>query len=319
MRCKSRSCGFFILAVFVAGAVGARPLRANVFYGTNTAGGVLYRISSTGAASVFVSGLNNPSALAVAPDGNVFVQTTTTSDLASDRMILLVTPQGSTSTVLSGLPNPYFVGSGFNTPPRAFYDGLAVDSHGDLFIANPPLGFPEAAHQTVPPALPVGVLELKTDGTLTNIAQDIEPLALAIDRQDNLFASMGDSWSISKITPTGVNSTFYTNPAFKVTSLVADSQGNLIFNSLGLVKLNPQGQFTTLNAGVGGALGIDRNDNVLVASDGLYKVSPSGVAVKLSSFSFANHIAILVPEPSSWILLGLGAGLFAAFRALRKR
>ena len=90
--------------------------------------------------------------------------------------IVKITPDGTKSTFASALSSP---------------GGLAVDSAGDLFVAEQG-----------------SILKFSPDGTRSTFASGLDLYGMAFDRAGNLFAAGWESTSIFKFTPDGTPSTF---------------------------------------------------------------------------------------------------------------
>ena len=97
---------FVLLAPFNANAA------AGDLYEADFGSGTIFKFTPNGAATVFASGLVNPSGLAFDASANLFV-----ADFGSGK-IFKFTPDGTKTTFASGLNKPF---------------GLAFDTSGNLF------------------------------------------------------------------------------------------------------------------------------------------------------------------------------------------
>ena len=136
-------------------------------------------------------------------------------------------PDGTVTTFVSGLTGGP--------------EGIAFDSHGNLFIA---LQRPAVIDKVTP------------DGTLTTFASyntsasgvAVDLLSgLAIDSSDNLYVSQAFPSEIDKITPSGIRSVFFTpgSPNADPFGLVFGANGDLyssFMNGSAVVQITPAGE-----------------------------------------------------------------------------
>ncbi len=234
-----------------------------------------------------------------------------------------ITPTGFV-TILAGAAG--FRGNRNGTGHRAWFHtprGITIDQSGDLFVVE------EHIH-LVRKITSVGVVTTfagqadvsgNTDGTGTS-ATFFRPRGITIDDAGNLFVTDSNNYSIRKITPAAVVTTFAgqagvgegwidgtgSNARFSSTNgIVMDSSGNLIvadtYNK-SLRSINSLGVVTTLTGpyklynGTGSAarfvgptsLALDSNKNVFVADPGnhtIRKITPAGVVT-----TFAGQVGI---------------------------
>lgn len=147
----------------------------------------------------------------------------------------------------------YLTGSGLNRP-----DGFALDTSGNLFVAN----WGGGSGHTV---LKISAPDLVTTIDSTSDAPD----ALAFDAAGNLYISNYNSGVITKTTPAGVKTDFASgliNPS----ALALDRDGNLYVSNFGgktVSKITPEGEISTFASGFSAPLGLnfDSEGNLFVA------------------------------------------------------
>jgi len=165
--------------------------------------GTISEIGSSGNVSTFMSGLNSPAALAFDPDGNLYVETlgdqtiskidsggnvsifaTGISSYYRDGAYLVTDNEGNvyantahTMEKFDSSGNPSTVAGGFS-----FYEGMAVDGAGNLYLALQNYGgiYGNGSTLLYPPPFSLG------GGTPPNL--DSFPGGLAFDANGNLFA-----------------------------------------------------------------------------------------------------------------------------------
>jgi subtilisin-like proprotein convertase family protein/sugar lactone lactonase YvrE len=206
--------------------------------------------------SVFVSGapLQQPSAVAVDANGNIFV---------SDQVVNSVeryTPTGVHTT---------FASTGLNFPVA-----LAFDSAGNLFVANFATGSGDGS-----------VVRIAPSGVQTIIATNLSgPNGLAVDAGDNVYVAEATSDDVLKITPANVISTYATFAGGSFPwGMVFDSSTNLyvaLNATPNVVKVNPSGVVSIFAAPFTAPFGLafDNNTNLYVtdSSQTIFKVGPAG-------------------------------------------
>ena len=278
-----------------------------------------YDISSLNAVGVknsertFISSnIIGPNGIAFDPSGNVYV-----SNGASNS----ISKFGSTGNFLST------IGSSLTLADPA---GLAVDSQGNLYAAN----FGVSA------GVSNNVAKFDLAGTFVGaISNNVNrPFGVLVDAADNLYVG---NWFTNKISKFDSSGTFLTtlgdsNNINGPMGLAKDSGGNLFVANLNaplgsnVTKFNPAGFFSgyigdSANLTNPAALAIDSAGNLYVSSG----ISNTAMISKFDSLgalqfswtipSVANTMAIAVPEPSTAVLVLLGAGALLAYRRSRHK
>jgi len=205
--------------------------------------------------------IGQPDGLAVDAHGNVYV-----SSLALT-MVLKVTPSGVITVVAgNGLPgggNGIAVGASLYSP-----GGLAFDQAGNLYIAD---GAVNVVHKVdtsgnITIVAGNGQVGHSGDGGPATKAQLILPVAVAVDKADNLYIVEGGGY-IRKVTPEGTISTVAGNgaaaykgdggPATKASlsqpdGLAVDAAGDIYVAdqyACAIRKFQPGGNITTVAGG----------------------------------------------------------------------
>lgn len=175
-----------------------------------------------------------PEGLVLDREGNLFIADT------YHRLVRLVTPDGIVRTVAgSATQDVRHIGfSGDGGPvlqaELSFPTGLAVDSAGNLFIADTEnhrvrkVG-PDGNITTM---AGTGTAGFSGDGGAATAAQLNEPWGLAVDSQDNVFIVDSRNQRIRKVRPDGMISTVFgsaaTPPGYYPSSVAVDRAGNLL-------------------------------------------------------------------------------------------
>ncbi|MCE5187322.1 MAG: NHL repeat-containing protein [Planctomycetaceae bacterium] len=193
--------------------------------------------------------------------------------------------------------------------------GIAFDSGGNLFVVKDSIGFvydPETGKQTTVEA--GWIWKFSPNGAELGIFTDdlTSPSGLVIDDSDNLYVV--DSGSILQYDASG-NATTFAAGVNATTGLAFDSSGNLYAtSSLGtIMKFDPAGNGTVFASGlVNPACMAFGSDGALYVADygggTVMKYDANGVgSVFASGLDRPYGIAVLIPEPVSLLLLGLGA------------
>ena len=268
---------------------------ADSIYAAYYYGGTIMKFDASGNGTLFASGLNSPWGIALDSSGNVYV-----SEENAGR-IDKFDAHGNKSVFASGL---------FDVT------GLAFDSSGNLYAAQwynsgSILKFDSSGHpSTFLSALPEpinlafdssnnlyvanwygGIQKFSSTGKLltTWSGGPPNPYGLAFDKSGNAYASFVNNGAIEILNSNGTMSLFASTSPPNPYGIAFDSSGNLYAANFGwgngsIEKFNPSGVGTTFSSGLG---------------------DPSG------------GIAILIPEPATWILVVLGGGMVVGIRRLR--
>jgi len=291
----------------------------------------------TGAAATF----SNPAALATDRDGNVYVADT------YNYTVRKITPDGVVST-LAGTPGV----PGLNNGPVAtatfgFIFGIAVDSNGNVYVAQP---FDTVIRQITPAGMVSTWAGTGIGGTADGpgpMASFNSPRGLAIDHADNLYVA--DTYGpVRRITPDDVVSTIWTSAGYgEVDGPVAtaqfsgpygiavDANGDVFiadWDGFTVRKLSTDGVVTTI-AGVGfmggdvdgvgsvtrlaGPQGVatDPSGNVFIADTGnnaIRKVTPDGTVSTFAGPVIPATSAGELPGASS-LAINPAGGLYVGF------
>ena len=258
------------------------------------------------------SNIIGPNGIAFDPSGNVYV-----SNGASNS----ISKFGSTGNFLST------IGSSVTLADPA---GLAVDSQGNLYAAN--FGVSAGVSSTIAKFDSAGTFV----GAISNNVN--RPFGVLVDAADNLYVG---NWFINKISKFDSSGTFQTtlgdsNNIDGPMGLAKDSGGNLFVANLNspigsnVAKFDPAGLFSgyiadSANLTNPAALAIDSAGNLYVSSG----ISNTAMISKFDSLgalqfswtipSVPNTMAIAVPEPSTAVLVLLGAGALLAYRRRRHK
>ncbi len=128
--------------------------------------------------------------------------------------IVKFTPDGTRSTLASGIASPL---------------GVGVDAQGNVYTGGLTSGL---------------ITKITPDGTKSTFATDVaRAYAIVFDRDGNMLAAERDAGEVSKFTPQGVRSTFLTGLVSPF-GLVFDSNGNLFVSEhdgAQITKVTPEG------------------------------------------------------------------------------
>lgn len=208
----------------------------------------LYRVTPAGNAEPFVSGILNPTGLAFAPDGALYVSSRHTGK------VLRVNESGTVSTVAENL---------------GIVTGLAFNSQGQLYVAD--------RRGTIH--------HISETGETRTFVSDLEPSItayhLAFDNDDRLYVSyptLSGSDTVMCIDPDGTRHTVIDNLG-RAQGLAFDTAGNLyivahVAGEGGVIKRTPDGTVEHLVTGanlVGLAFGLD-GEMFLTDNSALYKL-----------------------------------------------
>jgi sugar lactone lactonase YvrE len=287
-----------ILIAAVALVATPSPSHADIMYVSSFDNTIEKFDLATGASlGIFANtGLNSPCGLAFDGAGNLYVAN------GGDSTILKFTSDGVGSVYAnSSLSGPF---------------GLAFDTSGNLYAAN-------SFGSTITRFTPAGTPSVFESG-LAN------PAGLAFDRAGNLYVASYSDNTIRKFTPEGFGSIFAVNggPGVYTYGMAFDNAGNLYAaNNEPATQTGWVQKFTSLGAGSRFAtaglrtpmgLTFDRAGNLYVAdldNNTIEKFSSTGahLGVFANTGTMPTFIAI-VPEPSTWSLLGIGLPTLLALR-----
>jgi streptogramin lyase len=258
------------------------------------------------------SNIIGPNGIAFDPSGNVYV-----SNGASNS----ISKFGSTGNFLST------IGSSVTLADPA---GLAVDSQGNLYAAN--FGVSAGVSSTIAKFDSAGTFV----GAISNNVN--RPFGVLVDAADNLYVGNWFTNNISKFDSSGTFQTTLgdSNNINGPMGIVKDSGGNLFVANLrapigsNVTKFDPAGLFAgyigdSANLTNPAALAIDSAGNLYVSS-GISNTAMISKFDSLGAFQFSwtipsvpNTMAIAVPEPSTAVLVLLGAGALLAYRRSRHK
>jgi len=258
------------------------------------------------------SNISGPNGIAFDPSGNVYV---------SNGAFNSISKFGSTGIFLST------IGSSITLADPA---GLAVDSQGNLYAAN--FG--------VSPGVTSTIAKFDSAGTFVGaISNNVNrPFGALVDAADNLYVGNWFTNNISKFDSSGTFQTTLgdSNNINGPMGIVKDSGGNLFVANLNspigsnVTKFNPAGLFAgyigdSANLTNPAALAIDSAGNLYV-STGISNTAMISKFDSLGALQFSwtipsvpNTMAIAVPEPSTAVLVLLGAGALLAYRRSRHK
>jgi sugar lactone lactonase YvrE len=292
---KTRLTSIHHLALAGAAALGifnAQPttLCAQNLFVADDDHNTVVEITPGGPSSVFASsGLDDPSGLAFDAAGNLYVAN------ADNGTIVKFTPNGVGTLFASDL----------NTPV-----GVAVDAAGNVYVANNGDG-------TIVKFTPAG-------GSSVFASNVNGPYGLAFDAAGNLYSANSNDGHIEMFTPGGGASDFAATGAGGLSGL-AYHAGNLYAvdpenvtpeSPLNIFRISSNGTsapFTKLGREPFG-LTSDAAGNLYVGtySGTIERITPDGTDTTYASGLDADlgYLAFgPVPEPSTWAMLGVGAGL----------
>lgn len=144
-----------------------------------------------------------------------------------------------------------------------------------------------------------------------------DPIGLAFDDAGNLYAASDSNNTITRIAPDGSSSLFAAGGYVSSPhGLAFDSTGNLYVACAGnrkILKIAGDGTvsiFADTTFGLQGApdgLAFDRSGNLfVVGSNAVEEFTPTGAGSVFASSGLSIPMFLtIVPEPSSWVLLGL--------------
>jgi len=242
------------------------------------------------------AGFDNPSGIAIDASGNLFVADTFSNTIRK------ITPTGTVTTIAglagsSGSADGSIGAARFNLP-----SGIAIDTTGNLYVAD-------SYNFTIRKITPAGLVTTfagqtgnpgSADGSGIS-AQFCFPRGVAVDASGNLFVADSLNYTIRKITPDGLVTTFAgqagqqgsidgTGSAarfFSPDGIAVDAVGNLFVADWGTIrKITPDGLVTTFAGQPGQPGSIDGT------SSAAQFFSPSGIAVDAAGNLFVTDTNI---------------------------
>ncbi len=153
-----------------------------------------------------------------------------------------------------------------------------------------------------------GVLQLLPDGTTSLYAPASGSLVTVFDSHDNLYGcpALGDQ--IVRIDLSGQTSLYATAPVL-IYNFIVDHRGDVFVSSISsnaVFEITPQGVATQLPGVFARDFAIDSQGNVFACDKTIYEIAVDGTISTYATTTFAESIAVLVPEPSTVGLAGLG-------------
>ena len=161
----------------------------------------------------------------------------------------------------------FITGNGLNGP-----DGFALDTAGNLFVANWGGGYGTTVLRITPGGL-VSTFDSASDA----------PDGLAFDQSGNLYVSNYNNGTIDRVTPSGVKTQFASG-LIRPSAMAFDTAGNLYVSNYGsttVSRITPEGTVSTYAGGFSGPLGLvfDPAGNLYVSNYNtgkVHKVAPDG-------------------------------------------
>jgi trimeric autotransporter adhesin len=233
---------------------------------------------------------------------------------------------------------PYHGDGGKATSAEISVRGIAVDSAGNLYIAD-------YYHSLIHKVIPDGIITIvagtdkngfRGDGGKAASAQLSEPGDVAIDSSGNIYVADSKNNRIRKIAPDGVITTVAGNGArpTKPGNISLDSAGNLYIAdkaNYSIHKVTPAGEITTVagngeqgSSGDGGpatsarlaypeGLAVDSTGNLYIAEGNIpshiRKVSPAGVITSISVTRAAVITESVAVDSTGILYIGNAIGI----------
>ena len=281
------------VSLLAAGQMARAMVAGDEIYVADVNSGAIVKINSTGQVSAFGSvGSVDPAYMTVDSGGNLYVANREgggTGTGSIDRF----DPAGHLSLFTSAVDFP---------------GGVAFDQNGNLYCAM-------VGNNTIE--------KFNSAGQGTLFASGLNgPLPLAFDAAGNLYACNQNDSSIMKFNSSGQGSFFASSGQYG-DGLAFDRNGNLFVANFGdntIQEITPGGVstiFANVSSGLNAPLNLafDEAGNLFVLNVGnnsIEEFDPSGQGTLFANTGLGHVQAMaieLVPEPSSWALLGLGFGL----------
>jgi sugar lactone lactonase YvrE len=311
----------------------AQPQNAIVAAGYNSS----LSASATGITAVTYQWLKNGSAISGATNSSLTVSNVSTTDAGAYSVLASAgSYQATSSNAMLTVIAPYTFGTPAGQPPSSgnrsqldgvgsaarFYapSGLAVDPAGNVYVSD----YWASSIRKITPAGVVSTIAGQANVAGTNdgvgtAALFRQPEGIALDSKTNIFVADNFNFTIRKITPQGVVTTFAGKPGVagyangpggaalfrQPSNLTFDKTGNLLvaeWGNLAVRKITPGALVSTLCGGPNGkvalngpvGIAVDNGGNIYVADQGgssgqpdrLLKLSPSGFL--LSSVAVPN-------------------------------
>ncbi len=190
---------------------------------------------------------------------------------------------------------------------------LASDASGNVYIAD-------TGNNTMRKITPQGVVSTIAVPRSQIAAVDPAGNFYAFSRDGNPYYGTQSRCEILKTTPAGIVTTFavpnYACDSYSY-SIAVDARGTIYMaNSLGVHKITPAGDFTTLGNVPLGTLAVDRANNLYVflspygppqPKQNTYKVTPDGTVTAFHTTSAGGHsFGDVALDPASGTLYTLG-------------
>jgi len=293
-----------IAALTLAAALLTAPSasRADILYVASLYNQSILKFDTATGANLGVfanTGLSEPEGIAFDSSGNLYAANFYTSSIEK------FTPKG--------------IGSIFAYTGSYQPIGLAFDNQGNLYVAD---GGNNTSNN---------IVKFTPSGASSVFAADPDgPEGLAFDSAGNLFVANWRSDTIEKFTPDGVGSIFVSNDLAYPEGLAFDGAGNLFVTSAGnnkILKFTPSGagsEFATNGLNAPQGIAFDSAGNLFVVNafnNSIEEFKSSGgilsnvgsIFVASRILNYPSYIAIQVPEPSTWAMLGVGLSVLLVF------